>query len=87
MTTKTIAQTRLDLSETVSRVLYQHERVIITRRGKPAAALVPVEDLELLKQLEDEIDLRDAKAALADIKKTGGVMPFKAFKKHLEKKG
>ena len=42
------------------------ERVVIHRRGKDLAALVPVADLELLRRLEDEIDLQKAKAALAE---------------------
>jgi hypothetical protein len=33
------------------------------------AVLVPLEDLEALQKLEDKIDLREAHAALAEIKR------------------
>lgn len=42
------------------------ERVILTRRGKKLAAVIPVEDLELLEELEDRMDVESAKAALAE---------------------
>jgi SpoU rRNA methylase family enzyme len=35
------------------------------------AAVVPIADLRLLEELEDRIDLVDARAALADTKKKG----------------
>ena len=41
------------------------------RRGKDIAAVVPIEDLHLLEELEDRIDLADARAALAETKKKG----------------
>ena len=54
------------LAETVNRVAYGKERVTVRRRGKPVAALVPLEDLELLEALEDRLDLEAARAALAE---------------------
>lgn len=41
------------------------------RLGKEVAAVVPMEDLQLLEDLEDRIDLVDARAALAETKKKG----------------
>ncbi len=52
--------------ETLNRVAYGKERVVLSRRGKPLAALVPLEDLALLEQLEDRLDLEEARKALAD---------------------
>jgi len=36
------------------------------RHGKDVAAIVPVEDLELLQQLEDRMDLETARKALSE---------------------
>jgi len=47
-----IAEAKSRFSELVSRGAYAHEHVVITRRGKPVAALVGMEDLALLENLE-----------------------------------
>jgi prevent-host-death family protein len=61
-----ITDAREDLAEVINRVAYSHERVRLTRRGKPLAAVVSIEDLELLELLEDQADLEAMRAALAD---------------------
>src|SRR5262245_36539106 len=38
--------------DTMNRVAFGKERIILTRRGKPLAAIVPLEDLELLDAVE-----------------------------------
>jgi prevent-host-death family protein len=58
-------------SDVISRAAFAKERIVLTRRGKAVAAVVPIEDLELLENLEDRIDFEDARAALKDIKKKG----------------
>jgi prevent-host-death family protein len=60
-------------AEVLNRVSYRGERVRITRHGKEVAAVVPIEDLELLERLQDEADVRDAEAALADAKEHGAI--------------
>lgn len=67
-------EARENLAEVINRVTYAKDRVRITRRGKQVAAMVPIEDLELLERLEDEIDLREAKKALADAHKHGTIL-------------
>ena len=47
------------------------ERVIIRRRKKAIAALVPIEDLELLEAIEDRLDAADARRAFAAWRRTG----------------
>jgi hypothetical protein len=37
------------------------------------AAVVPIEDVKLLEELEDRIDLEDARAALAEAKSKGTI--------------
>ncbi|MBA3308231.1 MAG: type II toxin-antitoxin system Phd/YefM family antitoxin [Chloroflexi bacterium] len=66
--TKAISVTdaRDDFAELVNRVAYGKDRVIISRRGRKLAAIVPVSDVALLELLDDELDLMAARAALAD---------------------
>ena len=42
------------MADVLNRVAYAKDRVRITRRGKEVAAVVPIEDLELIERLEDE---------------------------------
>jgi len=51
---KGTADVKTRLSEFINRVLYRDERIIISRRGKPIAALVSLEDLHRLEALERE---------------------------------
>jgi prevent-host-death family protein len=44
------------------------ERIVLTKRGKEWAALVPMEDVRLLEELEDRLDLEEARAALSEAK-------------------
>jgi prevent-host-death family protein len=62
---------RDNLSDTLNRVAYQRERIVLRRHGKDVAAIVPIEDLALLEKLEDEIDVREARKALAAMKRSG----------------
>jgi prevent-host-death family protein len=64
---------RKNLADVLNRVAYAKARVRITRRGKAIAAVVPIEDLELIERLEDEIDIREAKKALREAKKKGTI--------------
>ena len=47
----------------ISRVARDRERVIVRRRGRGGAALVPLEDLVALEEMEDRLDARDFRAA------------------------
>ena len=82
MVRKPVSEARDDLAETLNRVRYKGERIVLHRRGKDVAALVPVEDLELLEDLEDRIDLEDAREALREARKKGTI-PWKDVKKKL----
>jgi prevent-host-death family protein len=57
---------RDQFSEVINRAAYAKERIVLTRRGKGLAAVVPIEDLRLLQALEDRLDLQEARAALAE---------------------
>jgi prevent-host-death family protein len=66
MTTVTTAEARKKLAEIVNKVAYGKEPVILTRRGEEIAALISMEELELLQLIEDRIDIEDAKKTLAE---------------------
>jgi prevent-host-death family protein len=57
---------RQNFSDIVNRAAYGGERIIVHRRKKPVAAVVPIEDLRLLEQMEDELDIKAALKALKD---------------------
>ncbi|MEA3441390.1 MAG: type II toxin-antitoxin system Phd/YefM family antitoxin [Chloroflexota bacterium] len=46
-----IGQVKRDISELVNRVAYGGERVVLTSRGRPKAALVSIGDYDLLQKL------------------------------------
>lgn len=66
MSTLDAANAQNEFADALNRVARGKERVIVQRRGKPIAAVVPIEDLRLLEQLEDEIDIAEARKVLAD---------------------
>lgn len=53
-----VTQARAELADLVSRVGYSGERILLTRHGRPLAALVPVGDLESLEKRPTEIGFR-----------------------------
>lgn len=76
------SKAREGFSDTINRVAFGKERVVLRRRGKEVAAVIPIADLRLLEDLEDRIDLTDARAALAETKKKGA-KPLDAILKDL----
>ena len=46
-----IGQIKREISDLVNRVAYRGERIVLTSRGKPKAALVSLEDYERLQHL------------------------------------
>ncbi|MBI3947172.1 MAG: type II toxin-antitoxin system Phd/YefM family antitoxin [Armatimonadetes bacterium] len=49
--TLSVAEAKSSFSAVVDRVASERDRVIISRRGKPLAALIPLEELEELERL------------------------------------
>ena len=67
MTTKvSTADARKNFADIVNKVAYGKEPIVLTRRGQDVAALVSIDELELLQQIEDHIDIEDAKQALTE---------------------
>jgi antitoxin YefM len=59
-----LADIKARLSEIVDRIQEEHERIVLTRNGRPAAVLLSPDDLEAL---EDTIDLLSDPAARREI--------------------
>ena len=80
MTTIYFTEERAKLSELFTQVITGRDRVVIQRPGHERVALVPVEDVETLERLEDQIDIAEAEGALAD---SGQRIPWEQVKKDL----
>ncbi len=67
----TTVDARDNFSDLLNRTAFGKERVVLTRRGKPLVAMVPIEDIETLEALEDRRDAAEIKAALAEFRASG----------------
>lgn len=67
----TVAKAKNQFSDLLRRAEHGGERLIIHRHGKPVAALLPMQDLRRIEALEDEEDLRDGRASIADAEAHG----------------
>jgi prevent-host-death family protein len=48
-----VAEAKSHLSELISKSVHANEKCIITRRNKPVAALVSIDDLRIIEQHEE----------------------------------
>lgn len=62
---------RQGFADAINRAAFGNERVLLRRRGRAIAAVVPISDLRLLEALESRIDLVEARSALAQLNKNG----------------
>lgn len=67
------AEAKEAFSELINRVSHYKERVILTRRGKEIAVIIPIEDLALLQTSQDKSDLNDAIEALKETRQHGSL--------------
>lgn len=70
-----IASTTLhdQTAEVLGRVADGDEEIIVTERGKPVAAIVPIRKLEMIRRIEDRVDAEDARAAREEVNRLGTV--------------
>jgi len=81
------SKVRDDFADTLNRVAYGRERIVLRRRGKDLAALVPIEDLALIEKLEDAIDVREARKVLTEMKRKGEKpVPYEKARRELSLK-
>ena len=78
MTSIPISEVRERLADLGNRVALRGERIVVERRGKDLCAIVPIEDLELLERLEDELDLEAIRT-----RRREPTTALKVFKKEL----
>ena len=71
MASMNTTEARENLADVLNRVAYGKDRIRISRRGKDVAAVVPIEDLEMIERIENEIDIREAMKALEESRTTG----------------
>jgi prevent-host-death family protein len=69
---------RQNFSDIVNRVAFGRERVLVHRGKKPMVAVMPVEDYEFLEELEDRIDIEEARKRLNE-----PTIPWSKVKKQL----
>ena len=55
---------RKQFADIINKVAYGDNSIILTRHGEDIAAIVSMEELYFLQQLEDSIDINDAKKAM-----------------------
>jgi prevent-host-death family protein len=78
----TTVAARQHFSDLINRVAYGKDRVLLTRRNRPLVAVVPIEDIALLEEIEDREDLKAARAAIREVKRKGAI-PWTQLKKEL----
>lgn len=74
-----VMEARKAFSKTVNRVAFGKERIVLERRGEDVAAIIPVEDLAVLEDLEARADLEEARRALAE----PGEIPYEEARRRL----
>ena len=65
-TTVSTSKARVDFAEMINQVAYRGERIVLDRHGKPIAAIIPIDDLTFLEEIEELMDVEAAKRALAE---------------------
>jgi prevent-host-death family protein len=79
MSTTSISELKSALSEFLNRAAYGRERIIVASRGKPKAAVISIEDLHRLEELEDALAAHEALEA----HEGGETMPWDEVKADL----
>jgi prevent-host-death family protein len=64
------ADARKKLANIVNRVAFGKEAFVLTRRGEALAALVSVEDLRILQEMEERMDVDNAWKARSESEET-----------------
>jgi prevent-host-death family protein len=75
MTTTSIntVDAKEEFTELINRVAQHKERIILTRRDKEIAAIIPLEDLKFLEEFQNKNDLQEATEALKEARARGTI--------------
>ena len=79
MTRLPLSKAKAELTEIVNRAAKSKERTVLSRGGKRVAAVIPIEDLRVLEEI-DRRDIADARKALAE---GGKRVPLRDFVREL----
>lgn len=74
-----VSQVKAALSEYLNRAAYGRERIVISSRGKPKAAMIGIDDLRRLEELEDALAAVEALEAY----EAGDTVPWDQIKAEL----
>jgi len=69
----TTAEAQDQFPELINQVVHNKDHIVLTRRGKEVAAIVPIEDLTLLKSLQNQQDLEAALESLKNAREKGSI--------------
>jgi len=83
VTSVSVSALKNALSEFLNRAAYGQERIIVSSRGKPKAAVIGMDDLQRLEQVEELEDALAAWEALAEHRK-GETISWEDLKAELE---
>lgn len=61
-----VRELRADLARVIDRVADLRQHVVVTRRGKPAAVLIPVDEYEALEETAEILSDRETLAAVEE---------------------
>jgi len=67
------AELRRRGSDIINAVAYGGEHIVLTRHGRPVAAIVSLLVLDALKDIEDKVDREGVRKARADVRKHGTI--------------
>ena len=81
--TVSVAEAKNRFSDLLNRVIYRHERIVVSKRGKPVGAIVSTEDLKRLEEMEDRARAKRVRALKKSTKK---FIPYKQVVREYEKK-
>ena len=69
--TYSIVEAREHFSEICEKAAFNKNRFILSRRGKDFVAVIPIEDLRFIEEMEEKRDLELALEALKEARKEG----------------
>ena len=69
-----IGRVKRDISELVNRVAYGGERIVLTSRGKPKAALVSISDYDQLNKRDTDLRVAQWQAWLQNVNELGAAI-------------
>jgi prevent-host-death family protein len=78
------SEARDNFAKVVDRVSKKGERVVLSRRGKELAAIVPLDDLRNFERTAEDLeDRQDIEAAREALEEPGDNIPLKEVKRRL----